>query len=154
MIKASKNKNRKKIIAYLKEFFKEKAQNYEIEMVFLYGSWARGTPRQDSDLDIAILFSRKDLSEQISFQYITDISLALSQGLVLEVNIILIHRDFHLPMLYYNAIILGVPVFIKDVTDFINLKNMAIAQMEDFSIFGRRWQLELARKNLEELEHA
>ena len=154
MIRINKNKNRKKIIAYLKDFFKKKAQCYEVEMAFLYGSWARGTPRQDSDLDIAVLFSAEDLSEHKSFQYITDISLALSQELGLEVNIILIHWDFRLPMLYYNAIVLGDPVFIKYDTGFINLKNMAIAQMEDFSIFGRDWQLQLARKNLEELEHA
>jgi len=154
MIEASENKNRKKIIAYLKQFFKEKAQDYELEMVFVYGSWARGTPRQDSDLDIAILFSTKNLSDQLSFPYITDLSLSLSQELALEVNIIVIHRDFRLPMLYYNAIVLGIPVFIKNDTSFINLKIMAIAQMEDFSIFGSKWQLQLARKNLEELEHA
>ncbi len=139
---------REKIISYLKIFFKATANQYDLAMAFLYGSWARGFPRPDSDLDIAVLFLDDNLSEDLSFQYITDIAMVISDKLGLEVNIIIIHRDSRQPMLYYNAIVLGVPVFIRDDTDFIDLKNMAIAQMEDFSIFGQAWQIHLAKKNL------
>lgn len=57
-------------------------------------------------------------------------------------------------MLYYNAIVLGIPVFIRDQNRYAALLNEAIFQMEDFSMFGTRWQLEIAEKNLEGLRHA
>jgi hypothetical protein len=57
-------------------------------------------------------------------------------------------------MLYYNAIVLGIPVFIRDQNRYAALLNEAIFQMEDFSMFGTQWQLEIAEKNLEELRHA
>jgi predicted nucleotidyltransferase len=47
---------REGIIKHLKKFFAERASFYGVEMVFLFGSWATGIPRQDSDLDIAVVF--------------------------------------------------------------------------------------------------
>jgi len=52
---------REKIIETLKRFFREEAENYGLEMAFLYGSWARGFPREDSDIDIALLFPRTQI---------------------------------------------------------------------------------------------
>lgn len=121
-------------------------------MAFLYGSWARGLPRPDSDMDIALVFT-EDLSSEKAFQWITDISLSLSSQLNIEVNIIEIYKDFRKPMLYYNAIVLGVPLYIEDFGRYIRLKNEAIYQMEDYSIFGINWQHEVTRKNLEALRH-
>ena len=38
------------LIEHLKSFFMENAnQGYGVEIVFLYGSWARGFPRDESD---------------------------------------------------------------------------------------------------------
>ena len=65
-----------------------------------------------------------------------------------EVNIISISRDFEHPMLYYNAIILGIPIFVKDCDELLNLKLEAISQLEDFQLFGISWQREVARKIL------
>jgi len=48
---------KEKSILKLKDYFKQKASGYRIEMAFLYGSWHRGYPRNDSDLDLALLFS-------------------------------------------------------------------------------------------------
>jgi len=47
---------RGKIIEHLKKFFAERASFYGVEMSFLFGSWATGIPRQDSDIDIAVVF--------------------------------------------------------------------------------------------------
>jgi len=69
-------------------------------MAFLYGSWARGLPRLDSDVDIALVFS-KALSVDDIFKHITDISLLLSRDIHSEVNIIPVYSDFKKPMLYY-----------------------------------------------------
>lgn len=144
---------REKIINHLKDFLKNHAHHYKIEMAFLYGSWARGYPRPDSDIDIALVFSEALSSDEV-FERINDISLSLSSRLDIEVNIIEIHKDFRKPMLYYNAIVSGIPVYIEDSTKYIRLQNEAIYQMEDYCIFGIDWQHEVTRKNLEAMRNA
>lgn len=137
----------------LENYFKEVSDTYKIEMAFLYGSWVRGYPKESSDVDIAIVFSEIDAEDKV-FEKITDITLSLMGKIKLEVNIIPVFLDFRKPMLYYNAMVLGIPVFIRDQNRYAALLNEAIFQMEDFSMFGTRWQLEIAEKNLEELRHA
>ena len=133
---------------------KKNASLYELEIVFLYGSWAKGFPRHDSDTDIAIVFSEEPSSDDESFKRITDISLSLSVELNREVNVIQIYKDFRKPMLYYNAIIFGLMVYVKEQNKYIQIKNDAIYHMEDYSIFGVDWQYEVATRNLEALRHA
>ncbi len=140
------------LILSLKAFFKEEAKGYDIDMAFLYGSWATGYPREDSDVDLAVIFL-KELSDDEIFNIIMDISYNLSSKINKEVNILPIYRDFRKPMLYYNAIVLSNPVYIKDFQEYVKLKNESIFQMEDFSIFGIKWQIEMARKNLEALQY-
>lgn len=143
------------IILELGNFFKEAASQYPIEMVFLYGSFAGGFPRVDSDIDLAVVFSDKIIDDSEKIHYlITEITYQLTLKLNKEVNIIVVDKDFSHPMLYYNAVILGVPVFIKDSDKFLDLKLEAIYQMEDFQIFGIRWQREIARRNIEEVSNA
>ena len=144
---------KEKIVNYLRNFFNKKAQQYGLEMVFLYGSWARGFPKEDSDVDIAIVFTNENGADDELFRYLNDISLSLSRELGREVNSIAIQSDFNKPMLYYNAIVLGIPVFIKDSDKYIRLRNEAVFQMEDFNLFGVDWQVRVTRKNLEELKH-
>jgi uncharacterized protein (DUF697 family) len=57
-------------------------------------------------------------------------------------------------MLYYNAIILGSPLYIKDKDKFIQLKLKSIYQMEDFQIFGVTWQRKVAQDIIKEIIHA
>ncbi|MEK7812313.1 MAG: nucleotidyltransferase domain-containing protein [Candidatus Desantisbacteria bacterium] len=139
----------------LSKFFKEKAEDYAIDMVFLYGSWSRGIPNENSDVDIAISFLQKlFLNDDKVFEIITDISLKLSVEFNKEVNIIPLYEDFRKPMLYYNAIVLGTPIYVGNFERYVDLNNQAIVQMEDFNIFGKKWQLEISRKNLEVLQYA
>lgn len=141
------------IVKELENYFKEVADTYKIEMAFLYGSWARGYPKESSDVDIAIVFTETDNEDKV-FEKITDITLSLMGKIKWEVNIIPVFLDFRKPMLYYNAMVLGITVFIKDQNRYAALLNEAIFQMEDFSMFGIQWQLEVAEKNLKELRHA
>lgn len=143
-------KVREDIIEYLRDFFKKNARHYKIEMVFLYGSWAGGFQKKDSDIDIAAVFF-KGLNDDEIFEYLTIISLLLSRKLHCEVNLLHIHSDFRYPMLYYNAIVLGIHVFFKDFSEYIDLKNEAIFQMEDFNLFCRGWQMSIAKRNMEAL---
>jgi predicted nucleotidyltransferase len=137
----------------LSHFFQEKAERFDIRAAFLYGSFARGFPHPDSDLDIAIVFD-DDSDEDIIYRQIMDISLLLLEKSGRDVNVIPIYRDFRKPFLYYNAIVLGTSVYIRDISELTYLKQEALFQMEDFSIFGLEWQLKMAKKNLEVIRHA
>ncbi len=146
--------SRDDLIRKLKSFFDENAGRYSIDMAFLYGSWAKGFPKETSDVDIAVfLYPEKD-SDDEEFNMITDISLQLSEIIRKEINIISIRTDFRKPMLYYNAIVLSQPIYIKNTERYISLKNEVIYQMEDFSIFGINWQLIVANKNIRRLRNA
>lgn len=147
-------KTKEKMVQLLTDYFKKKSLVYHIEMVFLYGSWAIGYPRQDSDIDLAILFSFHIKNEDSLFELINSISYELSIEISKEVNIIPLKEDFPHPMLYYNAIILGIPLYINNRENLIKIKLEAIKQMEDFKIFGIPWQQEVAKNILKEISHA
>lgn len=139
----------KHILEKLESFFGNFAVDYGIDMAFLYGSWAGGNPREDSDVDVAVWFYSDALPVDEVFDRITDLSTKLSHVLEKEVNVLVLIRDFPSPMLQYNAIVLGIPVFIKQFDRYVSLRMEAIFQMEDFSIFGRGWQLEVAERRLQ-----
>jgi len=143
---------KEKLISEMRDFFKQRALHYHIDVAFLYGSWARGYPRQNSDVDLALLFSPEINSQDKIFFLISDISYKLGEQLNKEVNIISISRDFQHPMLYYNAIILGIPLFVQDYDRFLSLKLEAIYQAEDFDLFGVHWQKEIAKRLIHSLK--
>jgi predicted nucleotidyltransferase len=141
------------IVGTLQNFFQQKAERFKVQIAFLYGSWAKGLPRNDSDVDVAIVFDDEPSEEEL-FERLTTISLLLSEKIGLEVNVISIYNDFRKPVLYYNAIVMGVSVYIKDFTKYVTLINEAIYQAEDFEIFGSGWYQTLSRKNLEAIRYA
>lgn len=120
----------KEIKNILERHFKEIADACKIETAFLYGSWARGCPKETSDVDVAIVFSETGDEDKV-FEMITDITLSLMKEIRLEVNINPVFLAFRKPMLYYNAIVLGIPVFIREQYRYAALLNEAIFQMED-----------------------
>jgi predicted nucleotidyltransferase len=146
--------NRMDLINSLASFFQEFAEVYGLEMVFLYGSWAGGQPHAESDVDLALIFHNPEMPDEEAFDRIIDLESALSTRLKQEVNILQIRLDFQKPLLYYNAIALGEAVYVKDFDRFIDLKNEALFQMDDYTLFGIPWQIEMAEKDLEELLHA
>ena len=143
----------KDMIPKLVHFFQNEAGRFGVRAAFLYGSFARGFPRQDSDLDVAIVFD-DDSDEDIIYRRLLDISLLLSERSGRDVNLIPIYWNFRKPLLYYNAIVLGIPVFMKNIDDLKYLKLEALFQMEDFAIFGLEWQSNIVRNNLEVIRHA
>ena len=145
---------RESLMEALREYFQRKGTKLGVDVAFLYGSWASGFPRLESDIDIAILFENEQASEDLIFEWLNEISLHLTKSLGSEVNAIPIFSDFRKPMLYYNAVVKGIPVFIKDYSRYVQWVNEALHQMEDFGIFGRQWQIALTRSNLEESKHA
>jgi len=144
---------RAELIRSLKSFFQGQAEKFQIELAFLYGSWASGIPKKGSDIDVAVVFQDQPDTE-ITFKRLTELTYLLTKKLGIEVSILPISLDFKEPMLYYNTIVLGEPVYIKKFQRYVNLKNRALFEMEDFSLFGKAWQLQLARKRLKELKDA
>jgi predicted nucleotidyltransferase len=142
--------SREIVITKLNDFFRETASQYNIEMVFLYGSWSSGYPKEESDIDIGVLFGSISPGARIH-SLITSIVYALTLEIKSDVNIVNINPDFDHPMLYYNIIALGIPLYIKDNDRFLNLKLEALSQMEDFQLFGVKWQYDVARKIMREV---
>jgi predicted nucleotidyltransferase len=150
----SNRSEQKSLIELLQIYFERNAALFQVEMAFLYGSRAKGFPREDSDVDLAVLFADEGKSEKELFEAITRISLALSGLVKADVNVIPIHSDFRKPMLYYNIIVKGIPVYVREHGDYLNLRREAIDQMEDFEIFGTNWQTAIAENNLAALGYA
>ncbi len=140
--------NRGEIISALKSYFQQKAIAYNIDMAFLYGSWADGCPKAESDIDMAIMLDTEKAEEEI-FDIINNMTLEITYILKKEVGIIYIDPELSKPILHYNAIVHGIPVFMKDFTRYVDIKLKAISRMEDFSIFGVKWQDEIVRKRME-----
>ena len=139
------------IVSKLTAFFLGKAAQFDIAMVFLYGSFAGGYPKAESDIDLGILFD-SDIKDHFKIHsMVTDISYQLTMELKKEVNIVNIDPDFDHPMLYYNIIISGIPLYVKDDDRFLNLKLEALYQMEDFQLFGAKWQKDVAGALLKEV---
>lgn len=147
-------KRKDSLIKCLENFFIKKAGLFQLQFAFLYGSRAIGFPRHDSDVDLGVVFEDEDMPEGKIYEVINAISLSLSQELRGEVNVIPVYHDFRKPMLYYNVIVKGTPVFIKDYSRYLALRSEAVYQMEDFEIFGKNWQITVTRRNLEVLENA
>ena len=142
-----------KLIPVLEEYFTREAERLHIESAFLYGSWASGSPRPDSDIDISVLFE-DDADDDTLFLRLTDISLDLSRRFHREVEILPLHTDFRKPFLYFNAIVRGRPVYFRNAERLRKLQREALLHMEDYSLFGPRWQAALAAKNLRALKNA
>ena len=131
----------------LEEYFTKNANSFAISFAFLFGSYARGNVHEESDIDIA-LYLEKDLSSDEQFSLITPISGDLEKIVRKEINIIIINHDFDKPMLYYNAVVLGIPLYALREDDLYKLRFNAIVHMEDFLLFGLRWHIEVAKRNL------
>lgn len=140
-------KPKEDLLEKLKSFFGKESDNFGIQMAFLYGSRAYGIARDDSDVDIAVVFEEQVSDDEI-FNRIDDMALKLVTLLGLDVNILPVYRDFRKPMLYYNAVAKGLPLFIGDVDAYVSFRHESVFQMEDFQTFGMRWQIEAARRNL------
>ena len=138
----------------LQAIFAQRADLFRVQMAFLYGSRAEGFPREDSDIDIGVLFADEITSEDEMFDLVTKISVYLSQEMKVEASVVPICPDFRKPMLYYNVIVKGTPLYIGDYGRYLDLRNEAIYQMEDFEIFGKGWQLLIAKRNLADLGYA
>lgn len=57
--------SQQEILTYLKEYKELKKDEYSIKKLGLFGSYARGTTDENSDIDIVVDFEKPDLLNQI-----------------------------------------------------------------------------------------
>lgn len=60
--------NRKEIIEYLKKFKEENKNKYHMERLGVFGSVARDTANDNSDIDIVVVLTKQDLFEIIGIK--------------------------------------------------------------------------------------
>lgn len=140
------------LVEILKQYFSQHAKQFGVTMAFLYGSWAHNMQGMLSDIDIAVLLEETDTDKQ--FAIINAITLALCDLLHTEVNVLYIDNELSKPMLHYNAIVKGEVVYFNDFTNYVDMYLKALAQMEDFSLFGIQWQKQVIEKNIKDLHNA
>ena len=145
--------NKDELISKLSSYFKQKADSYQLDLAFLFGSYARGQLKKESDIDVAVVFTNAIDTEKRKFELATNIAVDLSSELKTEVDVIVIDDIFSKPMLSYNAVVLGVPVYVGNKTRYIQIYNQSLFQMNDFEIFGSRLQFEAARNTLKGVSH-
>jgi len=137
----------------LESFFQREAKRLGIEAAFLVGSHAALTARPDSDVDVALLFC-DETDPRALFDRTNEIAVELGRESRAQIDMIVLDPDLSRPMLAYNCIVRGIPLYLRDPASLPALRNEAIRQMEDFCVFGVGWQIEAARRNLEIPRHA
>ncbi|MEK6646783.1 MAG: nucleotidyltransferase domain-containing protein [Candidatus Firestonebacteria bacterium] len=60
--------NRKEIIEYLKKFKEENKNKYHIDRLGVFGSVAKDTANDNSDIDIVVVLTKQDLFEIIGIK--------------------------------------------------------------------------------------
>jgi len=60
--------NRKEIIEYLKKFKEENKSRYHIKRLGVFGSVAKDTANEKSDIDIVVVLTKQDLFEIIGIK--------------------------------------------------------------------------------------
>ena len=53
------------ILKSVKKYIKEISKHYSIQEVYLFGSYAKGTNHEDSDIDVAVVVPRSSISDDI-----------------------------------------------------------------------------------------
>ena len=66
-------RNRNQVINYLKKFREEKTSKYHIERIGVFGSVAKETATEKSDLDIVVKLSKQDLFDIIGINVLDHI---------------------------------------------------------------------------------
>lgn len=120
-------------------------------MAFLYGSAAAGMLKDESDIDVAILFD--SVSGRDAFDLVSGLETELTIILKRDTEILVLDREKVRPLLFFNAVVHGIPVYFRDFTRLVDLKNEALGLKEDWELFGTSWQADLAAKKIEGWKH-
>ncbi len=74
--------NKQQTIAFLKEFKKKQADKFGVTKMGVFGSVARGSATKDSDIDIVVEMSKRNLLNRIGLQMSLEAFLGVSVDVV------------------------------------------------------------------------
>ncbi|AEM73718.1 DNA polymerase beta domain protein region [Caldicellulosiruptor acetigenus 6A] len=117
-----------KIVEILKEYF-EKEDN--VIFAYLFGSYAKGKERENSDVDIAVYVNEeiaKDSKKVLDFQikHMSNISDILKK----EVDLVILNHAS--PLLRHEVISEGILLVEKDHNKLVNFKKMSFYYYQDW----------------------
>jgi predicted nucleotidyltransferase len=114
-------------------------QDSRITMAFLFGSYAKGNPRTDSDIDIALY-----MKEPYQTKWLQDIWGQIESISGKEVDLIILN---HAPATICWSAIRGIKLTIKDQKQYLEYMLNCSREAEDFQEFiFDLWQLRLHYK--------
>jgi uncharacterized protein YutE (UPF0331/DUF86 family)/predicted nucleotidyltransferase len=134
--------------------FEQWCRKYDVEMVILFGSQAKGLARPDSDIDLGILLAKYPIPVEEELQLCLDLVGAVQTG---KVDIVILnHAD---PFLCYEAACYGIAIYERTPSIFDRFKVMAfkrfvdtepLRQMNDlyFDIFLMKGKSEMRNKGI------
>lgn len=106
--------------------FEQWCHNYNVEMVILFGSQAKGLARSDSDIDLGILLAKHPIPVEEELQLCLDLVGAVQTS---KVDMVLLnHAD---PLLCYEAVCHGIVIYEGKPSIFDQFKVMAFKRFSD-----------------------
>ncbi|WPX07819.1 type VII toxin-antitoxin system MntA family adenylyltransferase antitoxin [Anaerocellum danielii] len=117
-----------KILEVLKEYFEKESA---IVFAYLFGSYAKGKEREDSDVDIAVYVNEElanDSKRLLEFQ--VKHMLGISDILRKEVDLVILNQAS--PLLRHEVISEGILIVEKDHDKLVNFKKMSFYYYQDW----------------------
>jgi len=116
--------DKKTLIKVLKEYFSGKE---DVVMAFLFGSSSKGTTHLESDVDVAVYFT-KELNDDDESAIWSDIEKIIGTN----VDFIVLNRAF--PLIADSAL-KGIPIVIKNRDIYLNFLLKTVSEAIDYRTF-------------------
>lgn len=106
------------------------AQVPGIAAVWVFGSFARGTPRSESDVDFGIVLSERGAEKHVEPRWLGDLASRLEGAVGREVDVVLL--DAQGPMLRHQVLREGVLVYDADPERRVDFESETLSLYLDF----------------------
>ncbi len=110
-----------------------------VELVYLYGSYAKGKERKKSDIDIAILFNESEYAKDplVALGKIQHIAIRIERLIKKEVDIRILNRSSL--SFSYVVVTTGIPLYISSKRALYHYQNKILGMYFDFKPFLNRY---------------
>lgn len=123
-------------------------QKHDISIAFIFGSYAKGQARNDSDIDIGVVFEKK-YSPAVFFQKEIALSANISEILHIDTVDLINLKTVVSPVLKHNVVFEGKLLFAKDEKKLFQLQKEVLQEFEDTKHL-RQVQYEYLKKHIKE----
>lgn len=106
------------------------AQVPGIAAVWVFGSFARGTARPDSDVDFGVVLADRGAARRVEPRWLGDLASRLESAVGRQVDVVLL--DVQGPMLRHQVLVEGILVFDTDVARRMDFESETQSLYFDF----------------------